>query len=77
MSGERDAGNQGSKLQIVKPMSRRAPLRSIFGNLDDYHRFSDADDRRVDAGDMAEEAIVIKTPVSYLWRFIPCFVSLD
>ncbi|KAH7671328.1 E2F Family protein [Dioscorea alata] len=62
MAGERDAGNQGSKLQIVKPMSRRAPLRSIFGNLDDYHRFSDPDDRRVGAGEMAEEAIVIKTP---------------
>ncbi|KAJ0973360.1 hypothetical protein J5N97_021319 [Dioscorea zingiberensis] len=60
MSSGRD---RASKLQIVKPMRRRAPLRSIFGNLDDYHRFSGPDDRRLAAGDVAEEIIIIKTPL--------------
>lgn len=63
MSGGRGSGNRGSLTQIAQSMSRRTPFRPPFGNIDDYHRFSGGDERRLAAGEVESDTIVIKTPL--------------
>lgn len=77
MTGGRAAGNRSAQQQagqIFQPLKRHLPFPSArppFVAPDEYHRFSAADCRRI-ADDVAD-ALVVKTPVSFVWRLVGFF----
>lgn len=78
MSGGRAAGSRAPQPtgQIRQPPKRHLPFPSTrppFLAPDEYHRFPGPDGRGI-AGDETADALVIKTPVSFLVSF-PYFVS--
>ncbi|RWV93330.1 hypothetical protein BHE74_00016755 [Ensete ventricosum] len=78
MSGGQAAGNRSAQQlgQIFQPPKQYLQFpssRPPFVSPDEYHRF---DGRRGGRDDMAD-ALVIKTPVSFWWRFVGLFFLSD
>lgn len=71
-AGSRSAQQLGQIFQPPKQYLQFPSSRPPFVSPDEYHRF---DGRRGGRDEMAD-ALVIKTPVSFWWRFVGLFFIL-